>query len=132
MTLFNIEIPILALSVNSVYRIGNHNMYKSKIGCLYQEQIISHFPKEITMLSDRLRIDIEVSFISNKNRDIDNILKPLLDCFNGRIFYGDSLIASNIITLLCMRANSAYIVSSRSIRSFKWIQKAGISSIIII
>lgn len=110
MTLFNIEIPILALSVNSVYRIGNHNMYKSKIGCLYQEEIVNHFPKDFVMIKDRIKIIIEVSFISSRNRDIDNILKPLLDCFNGRIFYDDSQIDEIIVSRVNKYKNNIKIM----------------------
>jgi crossover junction endodeoxyribonuclease RusA len=81
-------------SVNACFRAGGKRVYKSKRYREYIEQMEAYFDKQehVPILEGELKLEVTLSFKSKRKRDIDNCMKALLDCLEGRLFDDDSQI----------------------------------------
>lgn len=89
-----IELPFLPLSVNACFRASKTgSVYKSK---RYREftAIMDEFFEKIDyeMLEGDLVLKVDFECKSKRKRDLDNLLKSLIDSLEGRLFENDSQI----------------------------------------
>ena len=94
MSEFKIELPLLPPSVNACFRATKRGgVYKSK---KYREflAIMDEFfeTAEYEMLEGDLIFHVEFECKSKRKRDLDNLLKALIDSLEGRLFENDSQI----------------------------------------
>ncbi len=79
-------------SMNTYWRFTNRGVYLSKKGREYKE-IVSAANQAIEPFKDeRLLVTIFVSQPDKRKRDLDNILKAILDSLNGIAYEDDSQI----------------------------------------
>jgi len=83
-------IPIKAMSVNSYYTLFRGRWCITPKGREYKNNILMYLPDKHIFGS--ISIDIVVYFKNKHIHDIDNVLKPLLDCLKDNVFGDDSLI----------------------------------------
>lgn len=80
-----------AATLNNYYRIMRGRYVITPNGREYKKVVqsaISH----ITPTKEILKINIDVFFNNKKKRDVDNVLKPLLDALKGFVYDDDSQI----------------------------------------
>jgi Holliday junction resolvase RusA-like endonuclease len=83
-----IEFKFLPPSANQMYRVGRGRMYKSK-------KYVEFDKKMATLLKGCGKIEghvgIEIDFhMKRKNKDLDNMLKALIDSLEHRVIENDS------------------------------------------
>ena len=90
----NIILPFIPVSVNASYRVSKNRVYKSKKMREFQKQMTDVFEnyKSLKMLEGRLLVDITFEMADKRHRDLDNMLKSLLDSLEGRVFKNDNQI----------------------------------------
>jgi len=74
-----------ALSVNTMYRTFQGRILISKPGRRYKQQVTQALKdqrqaKQYQTITEPCAVDIQLRFKSRRKRDVDNALKPLLDC----------------------------------------------------
>jgi len=76
-------------SVNRIYRFNRRygNMYKTKEAKDFQDKYI--LPKYKGKFFKTEKVKLSIIFVHNRDRDIDNILKVLLDSFQKIIYEND-------------------------------------------
>jgi Holliday junction resolvase RusA-like endonuclease len=86
--------PFLPISVNRCYRTSNNRVYKSKELCDFQKKVDDIFEnlEHVETLKGNLAADITFELKSCRKRDLDNMLKSLLDNLESRIFENDNQI----------------------------------------
>lgn len=94
MSEFKIELPLLPPSVNACFRATKRGgVYKSK---KYREflAIMDKFfeTAEYEKLDGELILNVEFECKSKRKRDLDNLLKALIDSLEKRVFEDDSQI----------------------------------------
>ena len=84
----------LPVSVNASYRSCGNKVYKSKKLKDFQNQVEKYFNgfENIQKLEGNLSIDITFEIKGIRKRDIDNMLKSLLDALEGHLFENDNQI----------------------------------------
>jgi len=89
-----ITFPFLPISVNRCYRTSNNKVYKSKALCDFEKKVDDIFEnlEHVEMLKGNLAADITFELKSCRKRDLDNMLKSLLDNLESRIFENDNQI----------------------------------------
>ena len=97
MSIYTFEFDFLPTSVNASYRSFGNKVYKSKELKNFQKQVEAFFEnnqsfENIKMLEGNLSIDITFEIKGFKKRDIDNLLKSLLDALEGHLFENDNQI----------------------------------------
>jgi Holliday junction resolvase RusA-like endonuclease len=110
--ILDIEFDILPPSVNQLYRKNSH-------GFIYVTPKIVEFKKfvknELSKLNlkpsiKKIRLDIVFDIKGKRNRDIDNMLKVLLDSFNKLVFEDDSQVFElHVKTNIDTKNNFTYI-----------------------
>jgi crossover junction endodeoxyribonuclease RusA len=89
----SISLPFKPISVNQMYMIARKRMILTKIGREYKNKIVEYLKTlNLTPIEQKVNLTINVYFKSNRKRDLDNILKPLLDCLTGHLYVDDSQI----------------------------------------
>ena len=87
------DIPNVPPSVNACYRATGSRVYKSQRLRQYEEQMKVFFADDsdpIQRLEGRLQLTVKFSFKGHRKRDLDNLLKPLLDSLEGVLFENDN------------------------------------------
>lgn len=90
----NLELPLIPISVNACWRAskGGH-VYKSK---RYREFLkdMDKFLEtvEYDILEGDLILNVEFECRTKRKRDLDNLLKSLIDSLEGKLFENDSQI----------------------------------------
>ena len=107
----DIEFKFLPPSANNMYRVGRGRMYKSK-------KYVEFDKKMSDLLEGREKINghigLEIDFyVRRKNRDVDNMLKALIDSLEHRVFDNDS----NVYEILARKHISK--VDSTSIKVYQ-------------
>ena len=96
MSIYNFELDFLPTSVNASYRTLGNKVYKSRQLIEFQNRVISFFENkegfEKLALDGNLSIDITFELKSSRKRDIDNMLKSLIDSLEGILYDNDSQI----------------------------------------
>ena len=89
-----IELPFLPISVNACFRASKRGgVYKSKRYREYLEIMDEFFEKaKYEMLEGDLVLEVDFECKSKRKRDLDNLLKSLIDSLEGRLFENDSQI----------------------------------------
>lgn len=75
---FELPFPI-GLSVNNMYKIGNNNFYVKKEAKDYKHMVYLMLLKEFRYKDQPLSFSMEVYPPDNRIRDLDNLLKLVLD-----------------------------------------------------
>ena len=90
----NFELPFIPISVNACWRA-------SKGGHVYRSKRYTQFLKDIDVFLDTIEYDmlegdliLNVEFFckTKRKRDLDNLLKSLIDSLEGRLFENDNQI----------------------------------------
>ena len=94
MSIYTFEFDFLPTSVNASYRSFGNKVYKSKILKYFQKQVEAFFEnnQSFEKLQGNLSIDITFEIKVIRKRDIDNMLKSLLDVLEGHLFENDNQI----------------------------------------
>jgi Holliday junction resolvase RusA-like endonuclease len=90
----NLELPLIPISVNACWRAskGGH-VYKSKRYREFLKEIDTIFETiEYVKLEGDLILNVEFFCKSKRKRDLDNLLKSLIDSLEGKLFENDSQI----------------------------------------
>jgi len=89
-----IELPFLPLSVNACFRASKRGgVYKSKRYREFTAVMDEFFEKiDYEMLEGDLVLKVDFECKSKRKRDLDNLLKSLIDSLEGRLFENDSQI----------------------------------------
>lgn len=93
--MIRITLPILPPSVNEMYKRSRTSFYKSTEAKEAIEEIqlvIRSQYRGKPLETEGISVSVNL-FAKNKRRDIDSILKSLLDCGNGILWRDDSLIS---------------------------------------
>jgi len=108
---YKLTLPIIAMSVNQCYKIGRTKsravLMKSKDAVVYQQMIqwtISSKLGRIEPLLGEVGIKLKFYMPSHKG-DGDNLLKPLLDAFQGFLYKNDRQIKHYEIDIFKDRGN---------------------------
>ena len=89
---------ITALSVNTMYRTFQGRIIISKPGRRYKKQVTEALQeqrqaKQYQTITEPCAVKIQLRFKSKRKRDVDNALKPILDCIeDARVLENDHLI----------------------------------------
>ena len=94
MSAYTFEFDFLPTSVNASYRSFKNHVYKSKTLKDFQKQVEVFFENNqgFEKLQGNLLIDIVFEIKGIRKRDIDNMLKSLLDALEGHLFENDNQI----------------------------------------
>ena len=89
-----ITLPFLPISVNRSYRTSNNRVYKTKTLCDFEKKVDELFEtfEHVKLLKGNLAADITFELKSCRKRDLDNMLKSLLDNLESRVFENDNQI----------------------------------------
>lgn len=89
-----IELPFLPISVNACFRASRRGgVYKSKRYREFLATMDEFFSKaEYEMLEGDLVLEVEFQCKSKRKRDLDNLLKSLIDSLEKRLFENDNQI----------------------------------------
>jgi len=91
-------INTVALSCNTLYRTYQGRILISKPGRRYKQQVTQALrdqrqAKQYQTITEPCAVDIQLRFKSRRKRDVDNALKPLLDCMeHAGVLENDHLI----------------------------------------
>ena len=90
----NIVIPFLAPSVNRCYRTFNGKIYKSKEYNDYLKHMAEFLDKRTDILKITGKVKIDVTFYKANNRqfDLDNRLKSLIDSIQDKLIDNDNCV----------------------------------------
>ena len=91
---YKFSFDFLPVSVNASYRSFKNRVYKSQRLKDFQKKMYDMFNsfKNVEKLEGKLSIDIVFEMKGSRKRDIDNMMKSLLDSLEGRIFENDNQI----------------------------------------
>ena len=94
MSIYTFEFDFLPTSVNASYRSFGNRVYKSKELKDFQKQVEVFFENNqgFEKLQGNLSIDITFEIKGFRKRDLDNMLKSLLDALEGHLFVNDNQI----------------------------------------
>ena len=82
------KINIKPLSVNEAWQ---GRRFKTPKYSKYEKDMLTLLPNNITIPKDNIKLFIEFAF-SNSASDIDNCLKPFIDCLQKKYGFNDKLI----------------------------------------
>ncbi len=91
------EISFLPPSTNAMYRCFRGRICKSARLKMFEQQILVHFDEldqEITMIDGKFAVDVSFYLKGNRDTDLDNLLKALLDGLEGILYKNDKMITS--------------------------------------
>ena len=86
---------VKGFTVNTFYRKFNNRIVISKQGLEWKNKIIRTLRcdyKIYQCFEGRIRLNLVFNFKTKRKRDLDNLLKPLIDCFKGIIYIDDEVI----------------------------------------
>ena len=91
---YKFSFNFLPTSVNSSYRSFKSRVFKSQRLKDFQKKIDEMFDtfENVEKLEGKLSIDVTFEMKGFRKRDIDNMMKSLLDSLEGRIFENDNQI----------------------------------------
>lgn len=115
-------VPGKTISKANSYRIAKKRMYKTQACKDWENRITFEAGAamlEINMEATDKQVEVEamVYFPDNRRRDIDNVLKGLLDGMNGVVYEDDSQVQRIIISKQVDRQSPRVEVQVRSLRS---------------
>ena len=108
-------IPNVSPSVNACYRASGRRVYKSKRLREYEQEMLEYFEThDHRLMTGRLKLEVSVFFRTNRKRDLDNILKSLIDSLEGRLFENDEQIYELVVRkeIGCLADETRIIISS--------------------
>lgn len=91
------EFSFLPPSTNAMYRCFRGRICKSARLKMFEQQILVHFDEleqEITMIDGKFDVDVSFYLKGNRDTDLDNLLKALLDGLEGILYKNDKMITS--------------------------------------
>jgi crossover junction endodeoxyribonuclease RusA len=89
MNIIKIELPLVPPSVNACYRSYKNRVYKSKKYREFEKEMNTYFENnKYEMLEGTLALDVTF-YIKGRDKDIDNLLKALIDTLEGNVFEND-------------------------------------------
>lgn len=89
-----LDIPLIPPSVNSCFRNYKGRVIKSKLYREFNQQMELYFTdKKYEILKGDIKVDIIFYKTTKRKYDIDNRLKALLDCIEGKVFIDDCQIS---------------------------------------
>ena len=90
----NIVVPFLAPSVNRCYRTSYGKFYKSREYTDYLKQMSEFLDNRTDIVKTLGKVKIEVTFYKQNNRqyDLDNRLKSLLDSIQNKLIENDNCV----------------------------------------
>jgi len=86
--LINIKLP-WPPTVNTYYTIARNRKILSKRGREYKKEVAVLLLNEDRSVTGRVEVYIDAFPPDKRKRDIDNIIKPLLDCLTDASVWGD-------------------------------------------
>ena len=91
---YKFSIDFLPVSVNSSYRAFKSRVYKSQRLKDFQKKMDEMFDtfENVEILQGKLSIDVTFEMKGIRKRDIDNMMKSLLDSLEGKVFENDNQI----------------------------------------
>jgi len=99
----NFKVTGKPVSKSNSYRIGNKRMYKTK-ACVAWEKKVSEEAltamrkAEAVMADGPVEMEVKVVFPDNRRRDLDNVLKSILDAMNGIVYKDDCQVQKLILS----------------------------------
>lgn len=101
---YRITLPFLPCSTNAAYRVSKSRVYKSKKLKDFEKQVEAIFEKHqsFEMLEGHLTLDVVFEIADRRSRDLDNMLKSLLDSLEGKVFKNDR----DIFEINCRKINN--------------------------
>ena len=91
---YKFSFDFLPVSVNSSYRAFKNRVYKSQRLKDFQkkmDEMLDTF-ENVEKLEGKLSIDVTFEMKGIRKRDIDNMMKSLLDSLEGKVFENDNQI----------------------------------------
>lgn len=101
MTIIKLDMPYPP-TVNTYYRAVNGRNIMSKKGRQYKKDCASLIPRPKSPLTGDAYVTINATMPDRRRRDIDNILKPILDALTDRGIYEDD---SQVVELTIRKGN---------------------------
>ena len=91
---YKFSFNFLPVSVNSSYRSFKSRVYKSQKLKDFKKKMDDMFDtfENVEKLEGKLSIDIVFEMKGSRKRDIDNMMKSLLDSLEGKVFENDNQI----------------------------------------
>ena len=89
------EIQIRPLSYYQYLKQNKYRKYITKRGREYKETLELHFAefmKDIEIINNPCKLDIELYLDNKRKNDLDNFCKPIMDCMTGIVYTDDCLI----------------------------------------
>ena len=89
---YKFSFDFLPVSVNASYRAFKNRVYKSQRLKDFQKKMDEMFDsfENLGKLEGKLSIDVTFEMKGIRKRDIDNMMKSLLDSLEGKVFENDS------------------------------------------
>ena len=89
---YKFSIDFLPVSVNASYRSFKNRVYKSQRLRDFEKKMEDIFDsfENVEILQGKLSIDVTFEMKGSRKRDLDNMMKSLLDSLEGKVFENDS------------------------------------------
>lgn len=92
--MYEIELPYPP-SVNHYWILCNNRKVLGKKGRIFREAIVAKYATVEPVFTTEVEVEIVVTLPDRRKRDIDNILKPILDALeHANVLENDRLVAS--------------------------------------
>ena len=91
------ELGLLPPSTNAMYRCFRGRICKSARLKMFEQQILVYFDEleqEITIVDGKFAVDVSFYLKGNRDTDLDNLLKAMLDGLEGILYKNDKMITS--------------------------------------
>jgi crossover junction endodeoxyribonuclease RusA len=102
-------------SVNTYWKSWRGRVVLSKEGKQYKT-IVKIMTKHVRPIKDNVSLRIAVHPPDNRRRDLDNVLKALLDSLNGVAYHDDSQIHHLEVSKLDKQPNGMVIVTAEPMK----------------
>ena len=91
---YKFSFNFLPVSVNASYRSFKNRVYKSQTLKDFEKKMNDMFAtfENVELLEGKLSIDVVFEMKGSRKRDIDNMMKSLLDSLEGKVFENDNQI----------------------------------------
>lgn len=112
----SIEIPIKCISYNTYYRIFRGRYCISTAGREFRDEMLVHINEKLSdnePTGDKFKMVIECYFTKNYRRDVDNLLKSVLDCItqSKKIYLDDSQVHELTVKKFNNQPNEKVVIS---------------------
>ncbi len=86
------RIPLKAVSINAYHTLSGRRIIISRVGREYQQQVKEYLPEGY--IDGKIKISLTFYFTTRRKRDLDNVVKPLVDIMKDCLFGDDDLVYS--------------------------------------